>query len=116
MHPSEIHTVDAIGNNDGINVTTLAARLGVTKGAVSQMVAKLKKRGLVNKLKSVDNERDVILTLTAKGRRAYEAHKRYHLELYRDFLKQIDDVTLKEIELFAVLMGKLERYLERHLG
>ncbi|HNV47070.1 MAG TPA: MarR family winged helix-turn-helix transcriptional regulator [Spirochaetota bacterium] len=116
LHPSEIHTVDAIGDSDGINVTALAHRLGVTKGAVSQMVTKLKRRGLVNKLKSVDNDRDVVLALTPKGRRAYDAHKRFHLEMYHDFFTQIDDVTFEQIEFFKSIMDKIERYVERHLG
>ncbi|EFK05222.1 transcriptional regulator, MarR family [delta proteobacterium NaphS2] len=49
LHPSEIHTIEMIGKNPGINVTGLAGRLGVTKGAVSQLIKKLENKGLVSK-------------------------------------------------------------------
>ena len=44
---SENHTVRTIGMNPGINVTTLAELMGVTKDAVSQTAGKLFHKGLV---------------------------------------------------------------------
>ena len=38
-----------IGTNEGIHVSELARFLAVTRGAVSQMVAKLKNKGLIEK-------------------------------------------------------------------
>ncbi len=35
---AEIHTIAAVGDHPGINITTLAQVLGVTKGAASQMI------------------------------------------------------------------------------
>ena len=32
LHPSEIHAIEMIGKNPGINVTGLAVRLGLPKG------------------------------------------------------------------------------------
>lgn len=114
LHPSEIHMVDAIGDNAGSNVTTLAHTLGVTKGAVSQMIGKLATRGLVVKRKSPDNDRDVILALTRKGKRAYDAHKLFHRTLYHGFLQQTDGITLEQIESFRSLLSAVERYIETH--
>ena len=49
MHTREIHTVQAIGRHSGINVTRLAQNTGVTKGAISQTINKLVRKGLVKK-------------------------------------------------------------------
>jgi DNA-binding MarR family transcriptional regulator len=38
--PKELHTIQAIGEREGINVTALASHFGVTKSAASQMAAK----------------------------------------------------------------------------
>jgi MarR family. len=44
LYLSEVHTIDAIGKHDKINITKLAMYQNVTKGAVSQMVRKLVKK------------------------------------------------------------------------
>ena len=41
MYRREIHTIQSIGKNPGINVTNLAEQMGFTKGAVSQIIKKL---------------------------------------------------------------------------
>ncbi|MGD0855389.1 MAG: helix-turn-helix domain-containing protein, partial [Dehalococcoidia bacterium] len=38
LFPSEIHTMDVIGDNPGINITELSEKLGVSKSASSQIV------------------------------------------------------------------------------
>ena len=47
LHCSEIHTIMAIGKNPGINVTNLSRLLGISRSAISQMMNRLKKKGLV---------------------------------------------------------------------
>ena len=64
-----------IGRNNKINVTELAEYLGITKGAVSQMVDKLIKKGMVNKEMVSDTENEVALELTEKGKIVCKGHK-----------------------------------------
>lgn len=114
LYPSEIHTIQAIGNNNGINVTALAQRLGVTKGAVSQMITKLKNRGLISKMRSMDNNKEVLLILTAKGQKAFEGHERFHNEMYMDFTRYIGDLTSKELDVFKTVLDKVDFYIDRY--
>lgn len=75
---AEIHTVQAIGRQRGCNVKSLAQSLGVTMGAVSQMVKRLEKKGLVAKRRAPGSEKEVALDLTRLGWRGYRAHERFH--------------------------------------
>lgn len=75
---AEIHTIAAVGDHVGINITVLAEKLGITKGAASQMIYKLVDKGAIEKRVSPDSDTEVSLTLTAKGRTNYEAHQAYH--------------------------------------
>ena len=45
FYASEIHTLVCIGENPNVNLTTLAARLEVSKSAASKFVAKLLQAG-----------------------------------------------------------------------
>ena len=82
---AEIHTVQAIGHGEGTNMTGLARALGVTKGAASQMVARLAEKGLVEKRANPKSAREVMLALTPLGMRGHETHEAFHREMAGSF-------------------------------
>jgi DNA-binding MarR family transcriptional regulator len=114
LHPSEIHTIQAIGNNSGCNITALARELGITKAAASQMVTKLKRRGFVRKVKSVDNNKEILLILTMKGRTAFDGHERFHADMYKDFIQYLNKVPSEQIEMFEEILDKVSFYVDRY--
>jgi len=81
LHRAEIHTIAAIGERTGLNLTQLAEDLGVTKGAASQMIARLVKKGLVSKTAAPETRREVVLELSEAGWRGYRAHRRLHARM-----------------------------------
>lgn len=75
---AEIHMLKAIKENEGVHITGLAQNLGVTKGAVSQMLFKLEKKGFITKGRDLDNQCKFLIKLTSKGEIAHENHLRLH--------------------------------------
>ncbi len=114
LYPSEIHTIQAIGNNSGINVTELSKRLGITKGGVSQMISKLKERGFINKVRSMENDKEVLLILTPKGKNAYNGHEKFHSDMYLDFINYMDDISQEQIDVFIKILEKVDFYVDRY--
>jgi DNA-binding MarR family transcriptional regulator len=82
LYRSETHLLQAIGRDPSTNVTRLAERLGVTKGAVSQTLAKLVRKKLVRKRTAPASGREIVLELTALGWKGYNAHERFHAEAF----------------------------------
>ncbi|WP_276621324.1 MarR family winged helix-turn-helix transcriptional regulator [Syntrophomonas wolfei] len=83
--------IKSIKENEGIHVTGLADLLEVTKGAVSQIVMRLEKKGMVVKDKDDSNQSKLVLKLTPKGETAYVNHEKLHQEfddLIREILKE----------------------------
>lgn len=78
LYEAEIHMVKSIKENEGIHVTGLADMLGVTKGAVSQIIGKLERKGMIVKDTDPRNLSRLILRLTAKGETAYLHHEKLH--------------------------------------
>lgn len=104
LHLSEVHTVNAIGRNPNINVTNLAKLQGVTKGAVSQMVRKLVRKGVVLKKTSPETENEVVLTLTETGVKVFQWHEKYHGDMDKkifDFLEKMPEESLESIKNFS---------------
>jgi len=83
IYPSEISVIEQIGREPGINVTRLAACLGVTKGAVSQTVGKLVRKELLRK---AEGAWGVCPELTARGRIAFRNNEKFYELAYRLFL------------------------------
>ena len=114
MYPSEIHTIEAIGKNSGINITELAKKLCITKGAVSQMITKLKNRGFINKVRSVDNDKEVLLILTNKGEKAFDGHEKFHNAMNVDLTDYLSDIKKEQIDWLKTAFDKVEFYIDQY--
>ncbi len=113
LHPSEIHTIEAIGQNTGINVTELAKLMRVTKGAISQVIKKLEAKGMISKYFSDDNNQRVLLKLTAQGQTAFDGHNRLHQRQYDLLKKELEHLGDEQVRFLAEVMGSIERSFEQ---
>lgn len=111
---SEIHAIQAIGRTKDNNIQTIAEILGVTASAASQTVTRLKKKGFVEKVRGMKNEREVSLILTPKGRIAYENHEKIHEQMYERVAGRIGELTDDERVFLARVFSAFESvYNER---
>jgi DNA-binding MarR family transcriptional regulator len=114
---AEIHLIRAIKENEGIHITGLAQYLEVTKGAVSQMLMKLEKKGFIIKEKDPSNQSRFLLKLTPKGETAHYNHMRLHQEfdeIIRDMIKGQDQDKIECLtQFFTLLNQKLAGFEEK---
>jgi len=107
LYHSERHLLGQIGDYPEKNITELSQFQGVTKGAISQTVKKLENKGLVNRYKGEQNEKEVFLELTEIGKGVYEKHKevsqRSIMPLYEELKKYSDDKVYFLVEMFKWL-------------
>ncbi|HMM23041.1 MAG TPA: MarR family transcriptional regulator [Selenomonadales bacterium] len=109
LTPGEIHTIAAIGCKEGILMGELAARLGVTKGAATQMASRLEVKGFVRRAPDPADARATVISLTQTGLLAYQAHE----ELHRRFCQKISAcLSSHESEIFVDCLDKLCEALE----
>ncbi len=111
LHLGEIHTIDAVGRLSRPNVTELAGVLGVTKGAVSQMLARLEKKGYVRKWKEGGQGNELSVELTRKGKIAYSGHIRFHALYYKGLF---DDFSEKDLAVIMRALRGIEKYIEQN--
>lgn len=112
LYNAEIHMIKAIKEEEeGIHITGLANKLGVTKGAVSQIVNKLNKKGFITKEPDLYNQSKLIVKLTPKGETAHANHMKLHNKfdkLINDILK---DASKDEIAFIKNFFKKLEEQI-----
>jgi DNA-binding MarR family transcriptional regulator len=111
LYRAEIHTIDAVGGHTQINITGLSNYLGVTKSAVSQMIDKLVKKGMVYKQVLSKSDTEVALSLTENGKKVYAGHAAYHKNFYHDIDQILSAVPEEDIKVFCEIMNKLDSLL-----
>ncbi len=110
---SEIHLIEAVGENENLSVTDLAKRLGITKGAVSQTLKKLETKELVAKRTDPANTSRITVKLSTKGKVAYYSHLQWHEAIdggFRDYFVNLPEEKIRFMDEFLSL---LEQFLKK---
>ena len=115
LYPSEIHTIDFIGRNAGINITELASVQGVTKGAVSQLVRKLVEKEMVVRMKDERSDREVLLMLSPTGKVAYEAHKAFHARIDPALMELVAQASEEQLTFMKAVFKAIDRFCDQVL-
>lgn len=113
---AEIHLVEIVGDNPELSVTQIADLIGVTKGAVSQNLKRLEKKGLSTKTQDPENLSRALVTLTAKGQAAYWAHKHWHESMDGGFSRYLEGLTEEETAVIVGFLCRVEDFLSRRLA
>lgn len=100
---SEIHVIDLITHIKSPNVTTIAANLNMTRGAVSKIMARLMTRGDVVSFQEPDNQKNVYFRLTERGEIVQNVHRLFHERArthVKEFFSRYSPQELQIIEMF----------------
>ncbi|MCG8472276.1 MAG: MarR family transcriptional regulator [Desulfobacterales bacterium] len=116
LYPSEIHTIDAIGRNPGINITELATMQGVTKGAISQIIRKLVDKEMVVRMKDEKSSREVFLVLSTTGKIAFESHKSFHARTDPHLLELIGKADEHQMAFVKEVFEAIDRFCDQILS
>jgi DNA-binding MarR family transcriptional regulator len=108
----ELLLMDGIADNTAesggnISLSEIGGYLAVSKGAVSQMLGSLEKKGYINRDVDRNNRRNLIVTLTDKGREALEKQletfsgklERIISQLGEDDVRQMIGIVSRMIEI-----------------
>lgn len=113
LYHSEVQLLDVINNHEGANASELAKILGVTCGAVGQVIKKLMSKALIESYQLPDNKKEIYFRLTELGRRASVGHRKHHETLNAgvlNYLDQLEDADLQRIsKIFDVIIDEMQK-------
>lgn len=112
----EVHTIQAIGERKQVSVTDVATHFGVTKSAASQIIGRLEKRSFVKKQQLPDNNKELDLTLTDLGWKAFQAHERFHGKDMASLINLLEAYPLQQIATLSVLLEAIGLVMDERLG
>lgn len=110
---NDMHVIEAIGIDCPKNMTAVAKTLGVTTGTLTISVNSLVKKGYVNRVRSEEDRRVVLVSLSENGKKAYHHHQKFHEEMIDAVVqrlteeeKQVLEKALRNLNTFFVEKGK----------
>lgn len=113
LYPAEVHMVSEIKENEGIHITGLADKLSVTVGAVSQILMKLEKKGLIIKEKDVQNQSRFLLRLTPEGELIHLNHIKYHEEFDNILYELVKNEPEEKVEFLKDFLSALHMKISK---
>lgn len=103
---TEAHMLNSIALTPGTNVTELARRWERTTGAVCQTLAKLDKKGLIERKKADGNSKNVLLYPSELGLSVNRAHMMYDIaDITATTQELLERCTMDEIDTFHKVLG-----------
>lgn len=88
LYQAEGELVDEVALHPDITVTELAKILKKTPSACSQLIRKLKTKGIVNQIRNTQNNREYYLELTEFGQKVFKSHVAF-TEMCQDKMKKL---------------------------
>jgi len=115
LFPAEIHMVTTVVMRGPFGVTELAHELGTTKGAVSQLIGRLLKKGLLFKEKSQLNGARVVVSATDLGRVAHANHMEFHARHDAKFIEFLGNLDEHSYQLVCELSEEIDSWMGNYL-
>lgn len=104
---NDMHIIEAIGKGEAKSMSVVAKSLSVTVGTLTIAINNLVKKGYVGRVRSEKDRRVVLISLTQKGEKAYNHHKKFHEEMVQATLEGMDE---KQTEVLVQALKNLSRF------
>lgn len=95
---NDVRIINAIGIEEPRNMSQVAKAMSVTVGTLTIAINSLVKKGYVLRMRSTEDRRVVLLTLSARGVDVYKANARFHDAMLRAAIQGFDEEKCRVIE------------------
>ena len=109
MYQAESKVIQYIGRHKSVTITEIANALGKTPSAYSQIIRKLKKKGWVEQVRNVNNNREYKLYLTETGWELFRDHEKFERYCYERAFKMLDEFSDEDLRIFCSVQECLNK-------
>ena len=95
---NDMHVIEAIGLDTAKNMTSVAKTLEVTTGTLTIAVNSLVKKGYVDRVRSEEDRRVVLVSLSDKGKKAYLHHRKFHEDMIEAVVSEMTEEEQQVLE------------------
>lgn len=112
LYRAEVHILEIIGKRPGLSGSDIVKDMKVTKGAVSQIISKLSKKGLIEKSPNADDMKIQELNLTRKGVEVLFHHSEHEKKLIQRVRSELTNCRMEDIHAFTTIVTLVADFVE----
>lgn len=112
---NEVHILESIRNSSSNTMSHLARRMMVTSGTLTTNIARLEKKGYVERYRDENDRRIVRIRLTDKAEHILKVHDDFHTQLIDKAIKDLhmDDNEVLNTSLENILKWLRDEYSDQ---
>lgn len=107
------NTVDPKGN---VKISDIKGYLSISKGAISQNLSSLEKKGYIKRTTDENNRRNVIITLTQEGREIIKEHYSQFNERLEKIISRLGEENVKQMIKIVDQMTEISNEIDNELN
>ncbi len=107
LYPSEIHLLLFVYHIQNKNLTQIADHLGLTKGAISQTLSRLNKKGIIVKETEQLQKNQLHIQFTEKGKKLMNHVNEFRNLLETELISYLESKSSKEKNLISEFLDKM---------
>lgn len=104
----QMHTLEILGSFGNLRMKELAQKMGITTGALTVLVDRLERQGLVTRKPHETDRRSIRVELTPEGDRHFQEHHALHTQLTHEL---VSSLAASEADALLVILQKLNSHL-----
>ncbi|KAB2479113.1 MarR family winged helix-turn-helix transcriptional regulator [Staphylococcus sp. CH99b_3] len=101
----------AIESDEKINIKSLGERVFLDSGTLTPLLKKLEKKGYVDRIRETNDERNLQISLTEKGKSIQESLSKISMQVFGEFDMDLDEA----IELKSTLQNFVNKNFSKDL-
>lgn len=101
----------AIESDEKINIKSLGERVFLDSGTLTPLLKKLEKKGYVDRIRETNDERNLQISLTEKGKSIQEPLSKISMQVFGEFDMDLDEA----IELKSTLQNFVNKNFSKNL-
>ena len=108
---NDMHVIEAVGIEEPRNMSSVAKSLSITVGTLTISVNNLVKKGYIHRVRSNEDRRVVLISLTDKGKKAFNHHKKFHEDMIQSLIAGLSE---KEISTLVTALSNLKDFFRNY--
>ena len=113
LYPSEVHLMEVIEEDQTINAISMAKKLGISKGAVSQTLSRMETKGIIYKEKDPNNKNELAAHFTKLGKEAIKKHYNMRRSLQNEYNHYLETIEENDKQVIRNFLLHIEGFIER---
>ena len=107
LHPSEVQLLMFLYHVQDTNITAIAKEMGLTKGAISQTLSRLQKKGIISKEMFPEKKNELHVRFTESGEELMKQLNKGKKSIEGKYRRYIQTLSKKEKDAISAFLDKM---------